>query len=299
MLGHRPFERLAARSRALSSSILGREVLLWHDGLDTSFNASFLDQQEDSYKLRSRLDGIHGNDWFLDIGGNLGFVAMHARMIMPEWVRILVVEPSPWNYVLLRLNLLENGAAQGVTVLRAAIGREPGVMRGLHYFAQSWSARVRGNRFAQGMARTTASSHGVGQAFNVSVVTLAAVARELGVERAVVKLDCEGCEWDVAHLLLCGRLGLEVLELAGELHFLCQHTHTWLPIHPSAVAACFPCACSAEELGRIWSLLCHSWSFEGACEHEQAQRALAQAADAPCGRRESERPKCISCTGPQ
>ena len=59
------------------------------------------------YGLSKLVKPSWGEDtWILDVGGNLGITAIHLHLRAKK-SKLLTLEPSPWNYILLRLNLLQ------------------------------------------------------------------------------------------------------------------------------------------------------------------------------------------------
>jgi FkbM family methyltransferase len=64
---------------------------------------------------------------FVDVGANVGTTAFAA--LEAGFASVLAIEPVPRTFVLLRANLVLNGAEDAVRPLRLALSDEPGTMR--------------------------------------------------------------------------------------------------------------------------------------------------------------------------
>jgi FkbM family methyltransferase len=157
----------------------------------------------------------------MDIGGNYGVVTIAAFKKYPKSLRVVTVEPIPTTYFFLKWNLYLNGVPELNADDFAAARRPPGVLalnRGtaatdgddLHLCfdpASSMNARICDCR--PGDARCTV----------VPSVTMSKLMRLFGDESvAMVKMDCEGCEFQALPALSTPTLSYRVRRLAGELH---------------------------------------------------------------------------------
>lgn len=196
------------RWKLIRGTLADRRVSLWHDSLDTKASAMLQEQQRDEYNLKKRLNSDDRDVWILDFGGNLGFTAIAMALRVPH-ARVVTLEPSPWNWVLLRANLIQAGVHQRVTAFRAGMGPQTGSFEGVHSFHQSSGTSLREN---------TNLLKGEG-AFSASVVTLPTLLSACNISRiALVKLDCEGCEWHTALPWLQDNLWVRIPQLVGEFH---------------------------------------------------------------------------------
>lgn len=111
----------------------------------------------------------------LDIGAFNGDSAIYFSMRGAKWV--YAFEPYPYLYALAKANLELNGVSN-VELFNEAVDAYEG-----------W-IRLDPNRVAM-----NAGAKDFGQGSLVRVRRLESVVRELGLEDAVLKIDCEGCEY--------------------------------------------------------------------------------------------------------
>jgi len=120
----------------------------------------------------------------LDIGGHIGTLTLLAASRAPQG-RVFTFEPEPENFALLEENVRRNGFQQVRCFNLAAAGRE----------------EEREFYLAPNPVRT--GSHSltrVGTAGSVKVrcTTLSAILRDNKIDRVdLLKLDCEGAEWEI------------------------------------------------------------------------------------------------------
>mmetsp|Transcript_117946 Transcript_117946/g.333609 ORF Transcript_117946/g.333609 Transcript_117946/m.333609 type:complete len:376 (+) Transcript_117946:89-1216(+) len=240
-------------------SLAGHFMTFWHDRLDTSANVSAVDVL--GYDLQRHCRGLSAKDWVVDVGGHLGLASLLARRLSPA-VSLLILEPSPWNYFLLRLNLMQSGITNRVVTVHAAVDAAPGTMMGKHSFAFSFMSCVGHKGFCRHRDESQKN-------FTAAVTTLGALAWRFHITNiALLKLDCEGCEWAVARTGMGGDVGIPARAWVGELHLLCQHQEWWLPLR--FLRPCFPRALSVEEISEMWHFFCQTWTFVGACRNRMA-----------------------------
>lgn len=138
----------------------------------------------------------HG-ETYVDIGANVGWWAvLMAKIYEPIGLRVVAVEPNRGAHRYLLWNLRVNGVASRVIAVHAGlVGVQPGAPRALwmerctplgNYSACfSWSSRLRGRGQLQ---------HGLSDL--VPTVSFPTLLRRLNISSvAVLKVDCEGCEW--------------------------------------------------------------------------------------------------------
>jgi FkbM family methyltransferase len=139
-------------------------------GAQGDFFACFI---RNDYGLRRQLPQVHT---ILDIGANAGFFSIAARGRYPR-ATIHAYEPNPRV-----LPYLEANAAQvGVTVFPEAVGSESGLVQILDS-GESNQARTQAN--------------GAGE---IPLVALDMAIERIGGSVDLLKLDCEGAEWDLFH----------------------------------------------------------------------------------------------------
>lgn len=115
----------------------------------------------------------------IDIGANIGDSSIYFALRGSKHVYAL--EPFRKAYEYAIKNVLENGLADIVTVLNAGIGIE---CREIHLDEKT---------IISGGER--ALDKGVG--YPVQIITLEEILKKYDVSDAILKLDCEGCEYDV------------------------------------------------------------------------------------------------------
>lgn len=118
----------------------------------------------------------------VDIGATVGCFTLWALRRAPQ-ARALAIEPNPSVYTFLTKNVAANGLTEKVTTIHAAVGAKPGYASVVD---QSFST------LATTIPESTASPS------NVAMVTLAGLLDESGfVDCDLLKVDCEGCEYDI------------------------------------------------------------------------------------------------------
>jgi len=161
----------------------------------------------------------------LDIGGNYGRVSMAAFKRNPQKMRVIVVEPAPSTYFLLKWNLFLNnvpdltweqfstGITPGVYALQNGIGAVEGETKGLCY-KPPFTMMSRMCDCAQVPADGSQCSNMVGR-------TIETLFNMFGPEPlSFVKMDCEGCEVNAMPAIakLAGETGRRIGRFGGELH---------------------------------------------------------------------------------
>lgn len=154
----------------------------------------------------------------LDIGGNYGVVTIAAFKKYKRSLRVVTVEPIPTTYFFLRWNLFLNGVPE---LSAAEFGMRPGVLA-----LNRGTAATDGDDLhlcfdpASSMnARMCDCNLGDQHCTIVPSVTMAKLMSMFGTESiAMVKMDCEGCEFQALPALSEAHLSQRVRRLAGELH---------------------------------------------------------------------------------
>ncbi len=160
---------------------------------------------EDEYSLK----GLKLSGTALDIGAHIGGVTIALAFDNPE-LRVVAVEAVPPNVDLLRENVEMNGLADRVEVINAAAGKS-----GLVKWAFEGSGDVGSHNAFVGNALLDLPvvEH---QRTQLPTRSLASLVGD-GVE--FVKIDCEGCEWDMLTPSL-----KKVARIHGEWHPTDGHT---------------------------------------------------------------------------
>jgi len=190
---------------------------------------------EDGYGLDSLGKKAANNGGMInmvDIGGNLGRVSIAAFKKNPRKMRIVVVEPVPSTYFLLRWNLWLNNIPQftlsefkaspstsGVVALQNGIADVNGQKSGLCYTPPAtMSARICNCSTEE---ETRVPKEGETQCFPMIGNTIDYFLNIFGGETiSFLKMDCEGCEKSAIPSLMKQpkQSAQRILTFAGELH---------------------------------------------------------------------------------
>jgi FkbM family methyltransferase len=154
--------------------------------------------RDGEYDVDVAWDGL---EWIVDVGAHVGAFTTWAAWRAPH-ARILAIEPEPRNFADLEANVRRNGLADRATLVNAAV------------------AATGGERLLDVPAHRDHASLGGsagGRSARVRTVDLAGALAAEGIERvSLLKMDCEGAEWDVLERLpddLWPRLDRIVLEV--------------------------------------------------------------------------------------
>jgi FkbM family methyltransferase len=137
-------------------------------GADADFLPCFV---RNIYGLRLRLGKVQT---ILDIGSNVGMFSMAARMHYPK-ATIHAYEPNPRTLPFLRANTAE----LGIKIYAEAVGAESGHVLML-------------DRGSSTQARTVLAESG-----NINQTSLDTAVERLGGKVDLLKMDCEGAEWEM------------------------------------------------------------------------------------------------------
>lgn len=176
--------------------------------LDTNdHNTVNASSTEDEYHLAD-LPPLSG--WALDIGGYLGSVAISLAADNPD-LRVICIEPVPENADLIVRNVEANGLSDRIEVIHAAAaGRN--VSETVVRFRYTGSELADHHAFVGNISliEGTGAVDIPHQEVTVSCISISAIATLYGIDRfALVKIDCEGCEWSALTdpaIALCDRI---------------------------------------------------------------------------------------------
>lgn len=215
LFGARELESLIRGTKAMTFSwALGNTTIYSLRGDHTEFCSAVL-----SYNFRS---DIAAGSTVVDVGANIGDTSIQIHQLNPR-ARIVALEPVPTSYFYLRWNLLANhvpvlsesdftgdsGLLEGgVLPLHAgatADGRNIAMVYGQRY---SKNARVQNGPTSQVSANVTS--------YELPKLLKALGAREKAIP--LLKVDCEGCEFEVLpQMQRAGALDF-VERIVGEIH---------------------------------------------------------------------------------
>ena len=172
---------------------------------------------EDEYGLK-HLPPLSG--WVIDIGAHIGTVAVALAIDNPD-VTIVAVEALPENVAVLRETVALNGLDERIHVIEAAAGA-PGetdvpITYGWTQAENQPDDYIRESRFIGGMVGPNDTS----TTLVCPAISLDAICEQFGIDEvALLKIDCEGCEWFVLRSPVVARCE----RIIGELHWGKQGT---------------------------------------------------------------------------
>lgn len=186
---------------------------------------------------RYGLQRLRPGDTLVDIGGNLGIVPVVAHWLVP-CLTIVTVEPVPENYLFLEWNLHDNvrrranatcshaavtAVNRGLSLSRSNVSFKVGTRsmnaRASNIFTHDEEADAVGGTMDPVLARRSAT-HRSFRDYIVPTSTLEDLLHETNVSTVdLLKLDCEGCEFDVVQELKSKpQLAARIRQVTGEVH---------------------------------------------------------------------------------
>lgn len=168
-----------------------------------------------------RGEGSKGALNMLDLGGSYGVVSIAAFKKYAKRLRVVTVEPIPTTFFFLKWNLYINGVPEIEKIALEHKSAAPGVLalnrgtddvdgKDLHFCFDPKSSMN---------SRVCKCKRGDAQCLIVPSVTVDSLAGMFGKEAiAMVKMDCEGCEFKTLPALADSKVAQRVRRLAGELH---------------------------------------------------------------------------------
>jgi FkbM family methyltransferase len=165
----------------------------------------------------------------IDVGANIGDSSIYFALKGAK--RVIGIEPFPKNYEIARSNVELNGLSDKVTLLLAGCGGHGGNITVDNSYESCANSQLTGN------AKSGAK---------IPLMTLKEILTEFQLtnEDIILKLDCEGCEYDVvlssasvltqfSHILIEYHYGYkDLLESLKKLGFRVSHTRpVYEPIH--------------------------------------------------------------------
>lgn len=161
-------------------------------------------------------------DNVIDIGANTGLFAILAAQIVGPSGKVFAFEPARGTYARLKRNIELNGF-NNITAINAAIGAATGEAE-LHLADRSSLASL--YKEVDGSARTR---QGFEPAETVRVETLASVMSRFCLDEVkLLKLDCEGAEYDIFGTLEPTVAG-KIKQISMEVHQIPEHQTTEIP----------------------------------------------------------------------
>ncbi len=178
----------------------GRQVTFTcRDGTNDANIAISLNSWDGEIVDEYRMKGRQLSGWAIDVGAHIGGLAVSLALDHPD-LRVLAIEGVPENAALAVENAARNGVADRVTVIQA-FAAAPGTKSGVcHYGYRKVDGVDDGYIMAHRFIGGTWGNNGEDGApeFNVTIpaVNLDGLLEQYGIDDvAILKLDCEGCEW--------------------------------------------------------------------------------------------------------
>lgn len=163
----------------------GRPVSMWLRDGTNDFNTLYSCLTEDEYGLRE----LHLSGAALDIGAYLGGVTVALAVDNPD-LRVTAIEPVPGNVELLRLNVDLNRIADRVKIIEGAAG--DGSEVNIRY-GYSGSELALHHAFVGNMSLLEEPGPDNPHTLQrMKSLPLGGIG-----DFSFVKIDCEGCEWDL------------------------------------------------------------------------------------------------------
>lgn len=214
---------IANASVLLSEKILGHRLRLYaFKRSGPALDAVFRELRDDLYRLQHVAASPPGSaPVVLDIGASIGVVAVLLGYLWSN-ARIVAVEPAPANFRYLLWNIRANGLASRIWPLNVAIGAAGASARTFYYSPTypTWSQACGEDCRPDHADNSWRGGWTDWQVrFEVEVLTFAELIAALGLgDIHMLKVDCEGCEWDVFAPLPWSRIRHRVKHVAAELH---------------------------------------------------------------------------------
>eukprot|EP00927_Polykrikos_kofoidii_P069281 TRINITY_DN64682_c0_g1_i1.p1 TRINITY_DN64682_c0_g1~~TRINITY_DN64682_c0_g1_i1.p1 ORF type:complete len:391 (+),score=24.08 TRINITY_DN64682_c0_g1_i1:46-1218(+) len=260
-------ERLVDLIRHSSRSqthLRGQRLLFWHDMRDSSAASTLHEQQDDCYDLHKRCRNLTDDDWIVDVGSYLGIAALNMLRCTGRG-KILVIEPSPWSYFWMRLNLLANAPFREGFALRVGLSTNRSWTSGSHYTYRGWYGTTDSQFIPEAVAhphvdRVPDANHMKVTRYDVEGVPFSSLLDAAGISSrpALMKLDCELCEYGLVADWFLSAFNRTPVTIVGEIHLPCMKS--W-KIPDDSIGRCTPPGLPFAMFKRVWSFLCEKHNF--------------------------------------
>lgn len=156
----------------------------------------------------SIIDDWHGT--VIDIGGHIGSFS-YFMLVHKKAHKIIAIEPDPTNFSLLQHNLQPFINNNQAIVIHAGIGN-PG-------------SKLCIEQPLENMANTGGVSYKISENGTIDSISLDSLIQMAGNEPILLKLDCEGCEYEA--LASCDNLH-RISAIVGEYHVRGDNSYSFL-----------------------------------------------------------------------
>jgi FkbM family methyltransferase len=149
---------------------------------------------ENTYKELLPLEG----ETVLDIGANIGDSSIYFALNNAE--KVIALEPFPETYLTAKKNIEENSLTNKITLLNAAYGKDCEVL-------------LDDSVPQNGLSLLKPSNKGI----KVKSYSLETLLNLYNINKAILKMDCEGCEYQILNENLSALRKFKRIEL--EFHY--------------------------------------------------------------------------------
>lgn len=154
----------------------GKQIrLTYHNQTDLHENFAML---YENFKMEQYRDLDVRGKIVVDIGAAIGDTAIYFALNGAK--HVYAFEPYPYTYKKALENIKLNGLEEKITVLNEGLGSKPGSMH-------------LGSGMAQGGSKISETRNGR----PIRITTIEKVLERFGIKSAVLKMDCEGYEYDL------------------------------------------------------------------------------------------------------
>lgn len=178
----------------------GRQVTyVCRDGTNDAGVAISLNSWDGTLRDEYRMKDRRLSGWAIDVGAHIGALAVSMALDNPD-LKVLAIEGVPENAALAIENAARNGVADRVDVINA-FAAAPGTAKGVCHYGYRVvegvdPGYISAHRFIGG---TWGEQGGDGEPefhTDLAAVSLDGLLTKYGIDEvALLKLDCEGCEW--------------------------------------------------------------------------------------------------------
>lgn len=115
----------------------------------------------------------------IDIGASIGDTAIYFALRGAK--KVIAIEPFPKNFEIAKKNTIQNNLSDKISILLAGAGAEIGTITIDPNYESSMRSKLK------------SFDHGVA----IPIITLEKIIADNEISNAVLKIDCEGCEYDI------------------------------------------------------------------------------------------------------
>lgn len=118
------------------------------------------------------------NETVIDVGANIGDSAIYFALNGAK--KVIALEPYPYSFKLAKRNVMENNLENKIEVLNAGYGKD---------------GEISIDENEKSGLGTKLKPSGAGE--KIKIYSLKSLVKQFNLDRAVLKMDCEGCEYNI------------------------------------------------------------------------------------------------------